>query len=235
LRATSRNTEVNVIEDRGVVITPLSWFRRGLRAMRFRIALIALLVFLSFLAAPVYAQPVIPHAFYGSVTIGGQPGTVVSAKVNGVESGNVTTWEEGKYGWGPGLPDEEYQGNLLVQGGQLSGGDTIEFFINNFKADQIAAFHSGEVTELDLTVAYAPPITPTPSPTPTATPTVTPVPTVTPTLTPTPTPTSTPTATPPPVDGGGLSGGAVAGIAVGALIAGALIAWLIMRRRGAGA
>jgi hypothetical protein len=235
LRPISHKTEFNGIEYRGVVKTPLYWFWRGLSPMRFGIAFIALLLFLSFLTAPVSAQPIpFPHQFYGDVAIGGQPapvGTVVSTKVNGVESGNVTTWELGAYGWGrPGAPEYDYQANLLVQGEHISSGDTIEFYINNFKADQTAAFDSGEITEMDLTVAYAPPITPTPSPTPTATPTVTPTVTPTPIVTPTPTPTATPTP-----DGDGLSGGAVAGIAVGALIAGAFIAWLILRRRGEGA
>ena len=185
---------------------------------------------LLYCASTASAQPMLPHAFYGTVTIGGQPApldTLVTAKVNGIESGNVTTWQVGEYGWGLGIPNEEYQGNLLVQGEHISGGDTIEFYINNFKADQTATFDSGEFTELDLTVDYAPPITPTITPTPS--PTVTPTPSPTPTVTPTPTPTPTPTT--PPDGGGGLSGGAVAGIAVGALIVGAVIVWLIMRRQ----
>ena len=172
----------------------------------------------------VYALPIaLPHQFYGEVTIGGEAaplGTVVSAKVNGVESGNVTTWEQGKYGWGPvNNPDEEYQSNLFVQGEHISTNDTIEFFVNGVKADQTSNFQSDVRTSLDLTAASAPTITPTASPTPTEAPTVTP------------TPTPTPTTTPVPDGGGGLSGGAVAGIAVGALFVGALIVWLIMRRQ----
>jgi len=206
--------------------------------MKYKIATIAALFCILVLAAPVSADiPLIPHAFYGDVTIGGEAApkfTVVSAMVNGVESGSVTTWEVGRYGWGLGAP-EEGKDNLLVQGEHISSGDEIEFYINGVKADQLSTFQSGVWTELDLTVAYAPPVTPTPSPTPTATPTATPTvtPTGTPTVTPTATPTLTPTATPtPPVDGGGFGPGAIAGIVVGALIAGALITWLIMRRRG---
>ena len=205
---------------------------------------LCLVCLLLFLVSPVYAQPLLPHAFYGDVTIGGQPaplGTVVSAKVDDVESGSVTTWEVGKYGWGTGLPPEESKANLLVQGEHISNGDTIDFFINNVKADQTTEFHSGYVTQLFLTVDSAPPITPTPSPTPTTTPTVTP--TVTPTGTPTATPTGTPTATPTPTapptptptpGGGGFSGGELAGIVVGSLIAGALVMWLVQRRRAEG-
>ena len=170
----------------------------------------------------VYAQPMaFPHQFYGDVTIGGEAaplGTVVSAKVDGIESGYVTTWELGKYGWGlPGAPDYDYQANLLVQGEHIGNGDLIEFYVNGVKADQTSTFQSDTKTSLDLTAASMPTLTPTPSPTPT------------PTVTPTPTP--TPTITPPPDGGGGLSGGAVAGIAVGALFVGALIVWLIMRRQ----
>lgn len=80
-------------------------------------------------------------------------GTVISAKVNGLESGNVTTWTVGKYGWGKGLPPSANKGNLLVQGEHISGGDTIEFYINGFKADRTTQFQSGELTQLDLTVA----------------------------------------------------------------------------------
>jgi len=130
------------------------------------IAIIAILFCILVSAAPAQAEPPIPHAFYGDVTIGGEAaplGTVVSAKVNGVESGSVITWEIGEYGWGRGSPDYEYQGNLLVQGEHISSGDLIEFYINNIKADQTAASHSGELTELDLTVASAPAPKPAPA------------------------------------------------------------------------
>jgi hypothetical protein len=182
----------------------------------------------------VYAQPMaFPHQFYGDVTIGGEAApvdTLVSTKTYAyvhdevkeiwewkwIESGNVTTWEQGKYGWGrPGAPDYDYQTNLLVQGEDIGNGDSIEFYVNGVKVDQTSSFQSDTKTSLDLTAASVPTITPTPSPTPT--------------VTPTPTPTST--ATPPPDGSGGLSGGAVAGIAVGALFVGALIVWLIMRRQ----
>ena len=101
------------------------------------------------LASPVSAQPLIPHAFYGSVTIGGEPaplGTVVSAKVNGADSGSVTTWEQGRYGWGEGVPPEEAKANLLVQGEHISNGDTVEFYVNGVKADQAHTFQSAEET-----------------------------------------------------------------------------------------
>jgi len=135
-------------------------------------------------ALPVSAQPPIPHAFYGNVTIGGEQapvGTFISAEVSGVVSGNVTTWELGSYGWGMGLPTEEAKANLLVQGEHVSNGYNIEFYINNERADQDFTFESGEITQLDLSVDWAPPVTPTPTVTPDATPTATPTPTPTPT------------------------------------------------------
>jgi len=141
------------------------------------------------------------QVFYGDVTIGGEPapvGTLIEARGEHIITGLVDpetelpfnpvwTIEVGKYGG--------FYNPLYVQGTEeLMNGDTIEFYINDVKADQTAEFQGGQVTQLDLTVAYAPPITPTPSPTPTVTPTVTP--TATPTGTPTATPTGTPTATP---------------------------------------
>ena len=65
--------------------------------------LIVLTLLLS--AIPVYADtptelPTMPHAFYGTATIGGSAapvGTVVMAKVGGVECCSITTTVEGQY------------------------------------------------------------------------------------------------------------------------------------------
>ena len=106
--------------------------------------------------APALAATLLPHAFYGDLNIDGEAapvGTVVSAMVNGVESGSVTTWEVGKYGWGIGAPPDEASANLLVQGEHISHGDTIEFYVNGVKAYQTTEFQSGELTQLDLTIA----------------------------------------------------------------------------------
>lgn len=142
-------------------------------------------------ASPVSAQPLLPHAFYGNVTIGGGPapvGTLIEARgdniiiglvddFTGLTNNPIWTTEVGKYGGGD-IP-------LVVQvTEELMGDETIEFYINNVKADQTAEFNSGEVTQLDLSVDWAPPVTPTP--TPTGTPAVTPTATQTPTPTPTP-------------------------------------------------
>ena len=152
-------------------------------------------------ASPVSAQslPVLPHAFYGNVTIGGEPapvGTLIEARgehivtpppdpVTGLTGNPVWTTEVGKYGGG--------DNPLVVQGTEeLMNGDTIEFYINNVKADQTAEFDSGQITQLDLMVESAPPVTPTPTPTVTPTETPAATPTATPSSTPTPTPTPTP-------------------------------------------
>jgi len=128
------------------------------------IGIIAIAVLICILVPlpPAQAQPTaFPHQFYGDVTVGGEAaplGTVISTRVKGIDSGIVNTWEQGKYGWGrPGVPGCLYQANLQVQGEHISNGDIIEFYINNFKADQTAIFQSDEMTILNLTVASAPP------------------------------------------------------------------------------
>ena len=116
----------------------------------------------------VHSQPQLPHAFYGTVTIGGAPapaGTVVTATVDGVEVGRVELARPGIMG------DFESQCSqflcLLVQSA-ISGGSTIRFFLNGVEALQTAPFDSGELTELNLTDTL-----PEPAPTPTPIPSVT--------------------------------------------------------------
>ncbi|MFC2008224.1 hypothetical protein ACFLT0_00845, partial [Chloroflexota bacterium] len=62
----------------------------------------------AFAAVPM-ELPAIPHAFYGTLTIDGSSapvGTVVTAKVGGVECGSITTTVAGQYG-GSGSYDEK--------------------------------------------------------------------------------------------------------------------------------
>jgi hypothetical protein len=103
-------------------------------------------------AVPAYAIPPVPHAFYGTLTIGGSPaavGTVVTAKVGGVEYGSITTTVEGQYGSSDPLGDR-----LLVAPGEgeIETGDTIYFYANGSEANQTYAFSPDAVTELNLTV-----------------------------------------------------------------------------------
>ena len=109
-------------------------------------------------SVPVYAAiPALPHSFYGSVDINGNPAPVntrVEAKGPGVITGignpfNVT--EQGKYG----SPDPLQQ-RLIVQGDILDRA-TITFYVNGVSTGQTAEWHSGEVTSLPLSVTIAAP------------------------------------------------------------------------------
>jgi len=102
-------------------------------------------------AVPAYASiPTMPHPFYGTVTIGGSDapvGTVVTAEVDEVQCGSITTTVAGQYG-GSGAFDEK----LLVSG-DIETGATIYFYANGSVASQTYAFSPGaDPTELNLTV-----------------------------------------------------------------------------------
>jgi len=90
-----------------------------------------------------------PHAFYGTVTIGGSDapvGTVVTAKVGGVQCGSITTTVSGQYG-GSGAFDAK-----LTVTGEIETGATISFYANGNVAAETSTFIPGGVTELNLTV-----------------------------------------------------------------------------------
>ena len=66
----------------------------------------------------------LPHLFYGTVTVGGQPapvGSVVTAQVGEVDRGSITVSTAGQYG-GPSAADQK----LLIQG-DINAGATIVF------------------------------------------------------------------------------------------------------------
>jgi len=138
-------------------------------------ALLICLMAIAVLAIPVtpsWAQPVLPHAFYGSVTIDGTAApirAVVEARGTGVSTGiegnPITVTETGKYG-GPGGFDPK----LVVQG-DITDGTNLTFYVNNVTAQcyDVQAggewldsypFKSGDVTVLNLKVGEAPPIKP---------------------------------------------------------------------------
>ena len=189
-------------------------------------------------ATSVWAQPPVPpplpHAFYGTVTIGGAPapiGTLISTQVGGVECGNYTTSVVGQYG-NPAEID------YLVVQGDIETGATIDFYVNGSKADQTYPFEAGGgPTELDLTAAAPTPAPPSPPPPETPTPTPSPPPAETPTPTPGPMPTETPNPTPSPppagtpIPGGGLGVGTWAGIGAAVVAVLALGIWFIIRQR----
>jgi len=118
---------------------------------------LGLILLLSLLAVPVYANgiPDLPHAFYGTVTINGSPapvGTEVEARGEGVltdiEDNPTITTVRGIYG-----TDNPFEHRLIVQGDILDGA-TITFYVNGRSTGQTAEWHSGDTTELDLTVHY---------------------------------------------------------------------------------
>jgi len=108
-----------------------------------------IIVALLLCALPAYADiPTMPHAFYGTLTVGGSSaavGTVVTAKVGGVECGSITTTVEGQYG-GSGAFDAK-----LAVTGEIATGATISFYVGGSEANETANFSSGGVTELNLT------------------------------------------------------------------------------------
>ena len=121
------------------------------------VPLLASLCLLVFFVTPALAQAPLPHAFYGTVEINGNPapiGTQVEARGEGVVTGiagnPITVTEAGKYG-GPGGLDPK----LVVQG-DIEEGASLTFYVNGLAADQTAEWHSGEVTELNLTVSIPP-------------------------------------------------------------------------------
>jgi hypothetical protein len=146
-------------------------------------AFILLALLLALFATPVYAGsiPSLPHAFYGAVMINGSlapAGSQVEVRGEGVQTGvsnnPFVTTAAGMYGGSNPLAPK-----LIVQG-SITEGATLTFYVNGVKAAQTAAWHSGEVTELNLTATIeAPPPQPTPAP-PAPTP-PTPAPAVTPT------------------------------------------------------
>ena len=103
-------------------------------------------------AIPAYADaPAVPHAFYGTLTVAGSPaaaGTVVTARVGGVECGSITTTVVGQYG-GSGAFDEK-----LTVSGTIENGATISFYVGGYYTgvDYDYAFSAGVVTEHNLAV-----------------------------------------------------------------------------------
>jgi hypothetical protein len=98
----------------------------------------------------VAAIPVIPEEWYGSVVLDGNPapaGTVIIVQVNGNNSGQLTTTEQGLYGSQTG------QNNLFAQINDqefTKGTPTVTFLVNGIQADQAVPYQSGNLTNLDI-------------------------------------------------------------------------------------
>ncbi len=119
------------------------------------ITFVTLAVLLMVCATPAYGQevPPLPHAFYGTVEINDSAapvGTRVEARGEGVrtgiESNPIATAAAGFYG----SPDP--MGPKLIVQGDILDGATVTFYVNGVSTEQTAEWHSGEVTELNLTV-----------------------------------------------------------------------------------
>jgi hypothetical protein len=110
-------------------------------------------------AAQDVSNPLIPHAFNGSVADNhGNPapaGTEIAAYINSDERGSITTTEAGSYGCSNFKVNEPM---LVVQGEK--NGETITFFVNGIRANEQATFVSSGDTRLSLTTKEAIPASP---------------------------------------------------------------------------
>jgi len=87
--------------------------------------------------------PPMPHQFYGTVSLDGNPvqqGTLMEAFVNDVEQAETTVDAEGRYGYNP---------IFRVPG---TAGATVTFHVGGTNADEDAIWESGKVQELNLTI-----------------------------------------------------------------------------------
>ncbi|MGB5926206.1 MAG: CFI-box-CTERM domain-containing protein [Dehalococcoidia bacterium] len=94
---------------------------------------------------PAYADepPPMPHQFYGTVSLDGNPvqqGTLVEAFVDDVKQAETTVDAEGRYGYNP---------IFRVSG---TAGTTVTFHVGGVEADEDATWESGEVQQLNLTI-----------------------------------------------------------------------------------
>lgn len=116
-----------------------------------------------------------PAAYYGDVTIDGEPapnGTTIEAEIDDEVRGSITIEQEGQYG-GPNSDDRK----LTVDGADSDEGATVEFYVvvdgNRTQADQTETWSSGDHKRVDLTVQTTEDddgSSTTPTPTPTETP-----------------------------------------------------------------
>ncbi len=127
------------------------------KALRLKCAGLVVAFFVSlFLPAMAFAQApdIPPAAYWGTVTIDGQPapvGTEVVAKIDGAERGRITVEEAGKYG-SPG----PLRKKLAVAGTAADEGKTVVFEVGRVRANETVIFCLGEVKEVNLTVSGPP-------------------------------------------------------------------------------
>ncbi len=124
------------------------------KALHLKCAGLVVAFFLAlFLPALAIAQvpDVPPAAYWGTVTIGGQPapvGTEVVAKIDGIERGQITVEEAGKYG-SPGPLGKK----LAVAGTAADEGKMVVFEVGGVQANETVVFRLSDVKEVNLTVS----------------------------------------------------------------------------------
>lgn len=133
--------------------------RRGTIRAIIAVFLISLLLSLSTGVAYAFEVPKIPHAFYGDILINGSPApidtkveVVGSGLITGVSGNPLYTTETGEYGT-PG----PFGAKLLAQGGTITNGTTLTFYVDDIPTGQTFPFQSGNITKLDLIIPSTPP------------------------------------------------------------------------------
>jgi len=126
--------------------------------LKIGLVLSAILVFVLLSEAAV-AIPMPPHQFYGNVTIDGKlapDGTVISARMNGVEYINTTT-SKGTYGMDSviAIPSDDLD-TPETEGGVE--GDGIIFYVNGIGTTN-SSFSSGGASKVDLNIGEAAAVT----------------------------------------------------------------------------
>jgi hypothetical protein len=89
------------------------------------------------------ADPVLPHIFYGNVTINmisAPPGTQITAEVGGVVREDDVTAAEGFYG------STQLTGDKFEVQGEIENGEAITFFVNGIQAEVYDVGHGGPWT-----------------------------------------------------------------------------------------
>lgn len=122
------------------------------------LSVVAMVIVFVLLCEAAVAMELPPHWFRGDVTVDGRPapdGTIVSAKIGGIEYSNTTTID-GKYGAEGDfyVPSDDLD-TAEKEGGEE--GDTVEFYVNNELAAN-ATFSNGGNTRLDLKIGKEPEI-----------------------------------------------------------------------------
>jgi len=97
----------------------------------------------------VLAIPGVPHQFFGTVSINGNPapdGTSVVAKIKGIQVASTTSYE-GKYGYEPIF--------FVDDPNSVRAGEEIKFFVNGVDTGEIAIFCNSCRDRVDLGITVS--------------------------------------------------------------------------------